>query len=121
MFRGALWMPCFAVLLRTSSFSQNIKSPVPDKAIQEKLTRKLKALFESEYSKRDVGSRREFAKTLLTEAAETSDVNKRFVMLVEAWEMAAQSGEDPEAQAALGDPWYERSKNEPGQNGRSRP
>ncbi len=69
------------------------KAPVPDKQTREKLFSVLKDVFKSDYSKSDAKSRTALVKTLLSEAAKTSDANQVFVMLVEARNLAAGIGD----------------------------
>ena len=75
MFRVALSVPFFALLLGTPTAAQDPKTPVPEKTVQDKLTKELKDLFKPEYSKRDSESRKTFAKKLLSDAAGIDNVD----------------------------------------------
>ena len=84
---------CIILLLWGVAIAQDSKAPVPDKAKLEALNKQLKDLFKTEYSKRDGDSRKEFAKKLLSDAAGTSDLNQRFVMISGARDLAAEAGD----------------------------
>ena len=72
---------------------QESKTRLPDKSTRDMLTSQLKDLFKAEYSKRDVDSRVAFARKLITDAASVGDADQRFVMLVEARDLAAHAGD----------------------------
>ena len=82
--------------------TQEAKPPVPDKPKLETLTKQLKDLFKAEYAKRNIDSRIEFAKKLLSDAAGTSNTDQRLVMLTEARDLAAQAGDVDTAFDAVG-------------------
>ena len=87
--------------LELSAHPQDSKSPVPDRATQEKLTKELQDLFETEYAKRDTKSRKAFAQKLLTDAGSNSNADQCFVMLAESRDLAAGAGDTDTAFGAI--------------------
>jgi hypothetical protein len=70
------------------------RSPAPDAAAVTKSKQVLKDVFKSEYAKSKPMDRAALAKTLLAEAAKaSSDPTGRYVMLVEARDLAASTGD----------------------------
>ena len=62
--------------LPLTPFSQDQKSSVPTEFPRRKLVKELKDLFKEEFGKRDVESRKNFAKKLLVESGTTADANR---------------------------------------------
>ena len=76
-------------------------SSVPDAANTAAAEKSLKEIFRKEYADKTPAARLDFAKKLLHQAIETSDIAPKFVMLRDAREMAASAGDLPTLQDAI--------------------
>jgi hypothetical protein len=92
------------VALALLALAQDPRKPVPEPAAQATVEKTVKELFKDDYARRTPADLSALARKLLTQGLSTNDdLTGRYVLLREARDLGAQSGDLATAQAAIDD------------------